>query len=161
MIKINTQLIEKISILAQSADRKRKNYNFHKTDSDPFQRLINAIEPNSYIQPHKHENPDKREVFFVLKGKMAVIEFDDNGEILDYIILDSKTGNIAVEIPEKTWHSIISLENGSVSYECKDGPYNPENDKNFAEWAPKEGDKDCKAYIETILKKLNLKISEI
>jgi cupin fold WbuC family metalloprotein len=161
MIKIDNQLIDRISELAQNSERKRKNYNFHKIESDPLQRLINAIEPYSYIQPHKHENPDKREVFFVLKGKMAVIEFDDNGEILDYIILDSKTGNIAVEIPEKTWHSIISLEKGSVSYECKDGPYNPENDKNFAKWAPKEGDRDCKAYIETILKKLNLKISEI
>ena len=161
MIKIDNQLIETISALAQNAERKRKNYNFHKISSDPFQRLINAIEPFSYIQPHKHENPDKREVFFVLRGRMAVIEFDDNGEILDYIILDSKTGNIAVEIPERTWHSIISLEKGSVSYECKDGPYNPEDDKNFAEWAPKEGDSNCIAYIENILEKLNLKISEI
>lgn len=161
MIKIDNQLIESISALAQHSDRKRKNYNFHKIASDPLQRLINAIEPYSYIQPHKHENPDKREVFFVLRGRMAVIEFDDNGEILDYIILDSKTGNIAVEIPERTWHSIISLEKGSVSYECKDGPYNPENDKNFAEWAPKEGDSNCIAYIENILEKLNLKISEI
>ncbi len=159
MIKIDNQLIELISSQAQLSERQRKNYNFHKHSSDPFQRLINAIEPYSYIQPHKHENPDKREVFFVLKGKMAVIEFDDNGEITDHIVLDSSIGNIAAEIPEKTWHTIISLEKGSVSYECKDGPYNPDDDKNFASWAPKEGDANSKDYINEILQQLNLKIS--
>lgn len=159
MIKIEDQLIQMLAEQAQSSDRQRKNYNFHKVDEDTFQRLMNAIEPYSYIQPHKHENPDKREVFFILKGKMAVIEFDNNGEIIDHIVLDASKGNMAVEIPEKTWHSIISLEKGSVSYECKDGPYDPIVDKNFAQWAPKEGDPDCKSYIDKILKKLNLKIS--
>jgi cupin fold WbuC family metalloprotein len=159
MIKIDSQLIQSISEQAQSSPRKRKNYNFHKVLSDPFQRLINAIEPYSYIQPHKHENPDKREVFFILRGRMVVVEFDDYGNIADHIVLDAKEGNIAVEIPERTWHCIISLEKGSVSYETKDGPYDPNDDKNFAEWAPKEGDKNCKEYIDNILRKLKLEIT--
>ena len=148
-----------ISEQAQSSQRQRKNYNFHIIAADPFQRLINAIEPYSYIQTHKHENPDKREVFFVLKGRMLVVEFNNDGEIIDHIVLDTLNGNMAVEIPERTWHTIISLEKGSVSYECKDGPYDPDDDKNFAIWAPKEGDKNCNAYIDEILSKLNLKIS--
>ncbi len=159
MIKIDNKLIDFVSNQAKSSERQRKNYNFHKLAEDPLQRLINAIEPYSYIQPHKHENPDKREVFFVLRGKMLVVQFDDDGQITDHIVLDSTIGNIAVEIPERTWHTVISLESGSVSYECKDGPYDPCNDKNFAKWAPKEDDSNCKNYIETILLKLNLKIS--
>ena len=158
MIKIDNHLIQIISEQAQSCNRQRKNYNFHKKAEDPFQRLINAIEPYSYIQPHKHENPDKREVFFILQGKLLVIEFNDNGDILDHIVLDASKGNIAVEIPEKTWHTIISLEKSSVAYECKDGPYKPIDDKNFASWAPKEGDSKCKAYIDNLLEKLQLKI---
>lgn len=159
MIKIDNQLIDLVSSQAQVSKRQRKNYNFHKFAEDPFQRLINAIEPYSYIQPHKHENPDKREVFFILRGKILVIQFDDNGEITDHIVLDASKGNIATEIPERTWHTVISLEKGSVSYECKDGPYDPYNDKNFAQWAPKEDDNNSKSYIDTILQKLNLKIS--
>jgi cupin fold WbuC family metalloprotein len=159
MIKIDNHLIRMISEQAQSSQRQRKNYNFHKIAADPFQRLINAIEPYSYIQPHKHEYPDKREVFFVLKGRMLVVEFNNDGEIIDHIVLDALNGNIAVEIPERTWHTIISLETGSVSYECKDGPYDPDDDKNFAIWAPKEGDGNCNAYIDEILSMLNLKIS--
>lgn len=159
MIKIDSEFIQLISNQAKLNPRKRKNYNFHKELSDPFQRLINAIEPYSYIQPHKHENPDKREVFFILRGRMLVVEFDDNGKIVDHIVLDPKTGNIAAEIPERTWHCIISLEKGSVTYETKDGPYDPKDDKNFAQWAPKEGDDNCKQYIDDILKELNLQIS--
>ncbi len=159
MIKINSELIQLISNQAVISPRKRKNYNFHKKLNDPFQRFINAIEPYSYIQPHKHENPDKREVFFILKGRMVVVEFDENGDVIDHVVLDPKTGCIAAEIPERTWHCIISLEKGSVAYETKDGPYEPTDDKNFAKWAPKEGDENCKLYIDNILKDLNLQIS--
>ena len=158
MIKIDQTLIDEISKQARACQRQRKNYNFHKIEADPLQRLINAIEPYSYIQPHKHGNPDKREVFFVLRGKILVVEFHDNGEIADHILLEASTGNIAVEIPENTWHTIISLEKASVAYECKDGPYDPTEDKDFASWAPKEGDCNCKQYIDEILQKLNLKI---
>ncbi len=158
MIKIDNSFIDVIADKAQNSERKRMNYNFHTSNSDRLQRLINAIEPYSYIQPHKHENPDKREVFFILKGKMLVVEFDNEGNILDHIILDSQNGNFAVEIPEKTWHTIISLEKSSVAYEFKDGPYSVNNDKNFADWAPKEGDISTKAYIDSILEKLQLKI---
>jgi cupin fold WbuC family metalloprotein len=158
MIKIDDSFITPFSGKAQNSERKRLNYNFHTDDDDTLQRLINAIEPYSYIQPHKHENPDKREVFFILKGKMLVVEFDDEGNILDHIVLDAEKGNYAVEIPEKTWHTIISLESASVAYEFKDGPYRVMNDKNFASWAPKEGDSSSKAYIDNILEKLQLQI---
>ena len=161
MIKIDSQLIDDISDKAQKTERKRLNYNFHTFYDDNLQRLLNAIEPYSYIQPHKHENPDKREIFFILKGRMVVIEFDDNGNIVDHIVLDAKKGNFAVEIPEKTWHSILSLESKSVVYEFKDGPYAIIDDKNFALWAPKEGDATCKDYIENLLEKLQLKIQTI
>ncbi len=158
MIKIDVALTNAISNKAQQSNRKRLNYNFHKGNADRLQRFINAIEPYSYIQPHKHENPDKREVFFILKGKMLVVEFDDDGNILDHIILDAKQGNFAVEIPEKTWHTILSLEKSSAAYEFKDGPYAVADDKNFAGWAPKEGDPLCKAYIDNLLEKLQLQI---
>ena len=160
MIRIDQTLAKTTSVRAAASPRRRKNFNFHREPSDTLQRLLNAIEPFSYIQPHKHEDPDKREVFFILTGRMLVVEYNDAGEITDHVILDQNTGNYAVEIPERTWHSIISLEPGSVSYEFKDGPYNPIDDKNFASWAPKEGDPDTRTFILDILNKLNIKISE-
>ena len=146
MIKINESFIDVTSAQAKSSVRRRMNFNFHLFPEDRLQRMLNAMEPDTYIQPHKHENPDKVEAFFCLRGRLLVVEFDDTGNILDHIILDPKTG-----------HSVISLESGSVAYEVKDGPYNPFDDKHFASWAPKEGQGDEILFIEKVLLKLGLK----
>ena len=156
MIKIDNFLLNKTSAQAKVAPRRRMNFNFHKDSSDTLQRLLNAMEPLSYIQPHKHENPDKREAFFALRGRIVVIEFDELGNIADHILLNPMIGNFGAEIPERTFHTIISLDPDTIAYEIKDGPYSPIDDKNFASWAPKEGDPDADAYIRDLLKELNI-----
>jgi cupin fold WbuC family metalloprotein len=156
MIKIDNTFIETISQSAKSSPRLRMNFNYHPQLDDLLQRMINAMEPGTYIQPHKHQYPDKTEVFFCLRGRIAVVEFNDMGEIKDYIVLDTKSGNYACEIPPRTWHTVISLETGSVAYEFKNGPYNPIDDKNFANWAPKEGNAACSDYLNSIIEKLGL-----
>jgi len=156
MIKINEAFISDTSKKAKNSPRLRMNFNFHKEDSATLQRMLNAMEPGTYIQPHKHENPDKVEAFFALRGRILVVEFSNEGEIIEHIVLDAIKGNYGVEIPPRTWHTLISLDFGSVAYEVKDGPYNVIVDKNFAPWAPPEGDKNCTIYINGILEKLGL-----
>lgn len=156
MKKITLSVLNNLSSEAVNSARKRKNLNYHEELSDTLQRMLNAMEPGTYVQPHKHENPDKREAFILLKGRIAVITFDDEGIITDSIILDNNIGNFGVEIPEKVWHTLVVLEKGSVVYEVKDGPYTPINDKNFAPWAPREGEPGCKDYINSLLDSLVL-----
>lgn len=163
MIKINETLISGISKKAKQSERRRMNFNFHKEDSASLQRMLNALEPDSYIQPHKHESPDKVEAFFVLRGRILVVEFDDKGNITEHIVLDVKKGAYGAEIAIRTWHTIIGLEAGSVAYELKDGPYNVKVDKNFAPWAPAENNDvysgnylKCQAYNSKILKELGI-----
>ena len=117
MMKITDAIISEASEKAKSSGRKRCNYNFHKSYSDPIQRFLNAVEPNSYLRPHKHEDPDKTEIFLSLKGRVLILEFDDKGSITDHFILDLQDGKIGVEIPPRTWHSFIALQEGSVLYE--------------------------------------------
>lgn len=155
MIHINEKLITETSTEAKNRPRQRMNLNFHKEDEDRLQRMLNAIEPGSYICPHKHENPDKREAFFILRGRIAVIEFNNQGDIEDYTILSVETGNYGVEIPPRTWHSLVSLEPDSVAYEVKDGPYNPENDKVFAQWAPAENAPEAANYLKQLEQKIS------
>ena len=152
MIRINHKIVDATSRKAKESLRKRMNFNFHPTLDDELQRMLNAIEPGTYIQPHKHENPDKTEVFMVLRGRILVVEFDNFGNIMDKEILDVSQENWAAEIPPRTWHTIISLEKGSVAYEIKNGPYNPIDDKNFASWAPKEGNKEADDYLNKLIK---------
>ena len=159
MIKINKHMLEEINHKSRIASRNRAHYTFHKSDDDTLQRMLNAMQPGTYLQPHKHENPDKREVFLVLTGKFLVVEFDENGIIKDHMILDAKSHQHAAEIAERIYHTVICMKPDSIVYELKDGPYNPIDDKNFASWAPKEGDPECAAYIDKILNELNIQIS--
>jgi cupin fold WbuC family metalloprotein len=41
------------------------NYNFHQAE-DCLQRFLNAIEPESYIRPHRHINPEREEIFLLI-----------------------------------------------------------------------------------------------
>ncbi len=152
--KIDIHTIEQLNVEARQAQRLRKNFNYHESFDDPINRMLNAVEPGSYVRPHKHENPDKREVFLLLQGKMAVVFFDDEGNITEHVVLDNKK-NFGVEIPPSVWHTIIALEPGTVVYEIKDGPYVPADDKNFAPWAPKEGDAKCSGYFQNLLDNLD------
>ena len=157
MIKITDQLIGEISKNARKSARKRYNYNFHKNENDHIQRFLNALEPDTYLRPHKHESPDKVEIFLILKGRVLVIEFDNCGKIIDSIILDSDEGNNGVEIPPKAWHSLIALEEDSVVYEIKEGPFMKEADKTFADWSPEEGTKEAYKFNKKILSDLKIR----
>jgi cupin fold WbuC family metalloprotein len=151
MLKIvSEESLYELSQKAALLPRKRLNFNFHEDLADPINRMLNAFEPGSYIQPHKHENPDKREVFIVLCGTLIVVIYDDSGKPTDFVLLNPQKGNRAIEVPPGIWHSVFSLETGTVVYEIKDGPYEQISDKNFATWAPKEGHPECAAYLREL-----------
>lgn len=158
MIKIDQTLIDEMILKSRNAKRGRVHYTFHKSDDDTLQRMLNAMQPGTYIRPHKHENPNKREVFLVFTGKFLVVEFDENGKITDHMILNANSNQYAVEIAERVYHTVICLAPDSIAYELKDGPYDPVDDKNFANWAPKEGGKGCDDFIQKILNELNIQI---
>lgn len=69
---IDKQLLDKTSEQAKQSPRLRMNYNFHERLDDPVNRLLNAMEPGSYIRPHRHLDPDKDEIFLLLRGKAVV-----------------------------------------------------------------------------------------
>jgi cupin fold WbuC family metalloprotein len=156
MILIDRPLLDRLTVEAINSPRKRKNYNFHKVLSDPINRMLNALEPGTYVQPHKHENPDKREIFIGLRGRFVLFYFDDAGAVIEYALISQESGCFGVEVEPRRWHSIVSLESGSVFYEIKDGPYEANNDKNMAPWAPREGDATAKDYLAALLKIANL-----
>ena len=158
MIKINNKLIKQVARKAKTAPRKRINYNFHQDYNEGIQRILNAADTQTYVRPHKHEAPDKTEIFIILKGRVLCVEFDDAGKITDHLFLDAAKGNFGVEIKPGTWHSFISLKNGSCVYEIKEGPYDPKVDKQFAPWSPAEDDiKEGRRFNREIVTQLKSK----
>ncbi len=156
MITVDNDLLNRLSRKAKSSPRKRTIFNFHKESSDTIHRMLNAMEPGTYIPPHKHENPDKREAFWVLRGKIALIVFHDDGSIRDHVVMGPETGNYGTELPPRTWHSLICLQEDSVAYEVKDGPWDRDSDKDFAPWAPAENEERVAEFMKSLKKKLKL-----
>lgn len=153
---INDELIEPLIQESIKKQRKRTNYNFHKVAGDTMQRMLNVIQPGSYIRPHKHESPDKREVFIIIRGCLLVVLFNDQGGVRETVVLDSATGVYGYEVKPAVYHSIIALEDDTVVYELKDGPYNPADDKQFATWAPAEtNEKEAGEYLNSLKKAIS------
>ena len=147
---VTPELLHQLSAAARDTPRLRRNYNIHSADLSRCHRLLNAIEPASYIRPHRHLDPEKDEGFVLISGALGVITFQDDGMVADTVLLSSATGNRAVDIPCGIYHTAVSLEPGTVFYECKAGPYLPLRDEEKASWAPEEGAPETKAYLERL-----------
>jgi len=91
-----------------------------------------------------------------LRGSILVLEFNDEGGISEFIILDRDCGNFAAEIPPGRFHSMICLEPQTVAYEIKEGPYLPDTVKIFASWSPEEGSPEVELFLRKIKDDLGL-----
>jgi cupin fold WbuC family metalloprotein len=137
---IDDTLLDSLTRKAKVSPRKRAHHNLHSDLGDPIQRLCVAIEPGTYIRPHRHATPDTFEVFMLLRGSAVFLVFDDNGRVCGRSVLRAGGPVMAVEIPAKIWHAMASLEDGSIFFEIKQGPYVQPARHNVASWAPAEGE---------------------
>ncbi len=147
---IDVSLLDAVSVQAKESPRLRKNHNIHKSHEEPCNRLLNAIEPGSYIRPHRHLDPAKGESVVILRGRLGVIEFDDDGAVLQRTLLAPGGEAVAANVPPGVYHTFVSLETGTVFFEAKAGPYKPISDEEFAGWAPAEGSAETRAYLEKL-----------
>ena len=120
---IDASLLDKVSSEANESARLLMNYNFHQSLEDKCHRFLNAVEPGTVVPIHRH--PTKDESFVILRGKVRVTTHNDDGSIIEDVVLSPESGNYGVDIPKNVWHKLESLEPGSVIFECKEGPYHP------------------------------------
>lgn len=156
---INSALLADLSAQAKLTPRLRKNLNLHKSYDEPSQRLLNAMEPDSYIRPHRHLRDPKPESFVGLRGEMVLLIFSDAGVVEKVVPFGPGEDAIGVDLPPGIWHTVICLQEGSVFYETKPGPFIPSFKKDMATWAPEEGSSEASVYLEK-LKSVALASSE-
>lgn len=147
---IDGALLDAVSAEAKASPRRRKNRNFHRADDEPGHRLLNAIEPGSYIAPHRHLDACKDETMVVLRGRLGLVEFDDAGGVRRTAVLGSGGDALGVDIPRGTWHTVFALETGTVFLEAKAGPYRPLSAEERAPWAPAEDAADAGDYLQRL-----------
>lgn len=65
---------------------------------------------------HRHSMKD--ESFVILRGKVRVTTHNDDGSIIEDVVLSQESDNYGVDIPKNVWHKLESLEPGGVIFEC-------------------------------------------
>jgi cupin fold WbuC family metalloprotein len=150
---IDESLFDAVAARAQAAPRRRLNHNFHSTPEDNPHRFLNVLLRGTYIRPHRHSDPPKSEAFLVLEGTGEVITFTEAGEVsARYRLGDAVEGRKCwgVDLAPGVWHTVIALSERVICYEVKPGPWEPATDKEFAPWAPPEGDPSVTRFLEEL-----------
>lgn len=148
---INRAMLADTAAEAAQSPRLRKNRNFHANNEDPCHRLLNALQPGTYVQPHCHSEPGKEESIVALTGRFGCLIFDNDGKVVSACVLEAGGENMGINIPLGVFHSLVALAPDSVFFECKQGPWIPVAAHERASWAPAEGDPACAQYLEFML----------
>ncbi len=149
--QFNQNFFKVLTSKAQFNNRLRQHQNLHTSFESPTQKFFNAIEPESYIRPHQHSDDQGPEMLVAIKGLMYLILFNDAGKIIDSYSLSTRDGdNSVLEIPSFQWHTVVSMESGSILLEVKNGPFNADSPKTFADWAPEEQSFDADVYLQEL-----------
>ncbi len=119
---IDKDLLDQITVKAETSSRLRMNYNFHESVDSKAQRLLNVLLPGTSLPVHRHTHT--AETYILLRGKMFVVFYDDLGGQIERYLLDLAIGNFGVHIPKGQWHGIEVIEPSAI-FEVKDGPYTP------------------------------------
>lgn len=118
---IDKNLLDEVSAKAKANERLRMNFNFHDSLDSKAQRLLNALEMGTVLPIHRHRHTS--ETYILLRGKIRVMFYNEVGAETESFILNPLDGNYGVHIPVGQWHTLEVLENDSVIFEVKDGPY--------------------------------------
>lgn len=148
-----------LTVRAKVSSRLRQHCNIHQSYQEGCQRLFNAIEPGSYIRPHRHATDPREELLIAVRGRMALVTFDDEGALTRVIQFgtEKNVSDIAVgaEVSASTWHTVIALEPACVLLEIKAGPFDPNQPKDLALWAPEEGSAEAEVYLQHLILEIN------
>ena len=123
IVKITQALLDNLTERAKASSRLRVNMDLRNTTDDFSQRMLNAIEPGSVVPIHRHCNSS--ETVVCLRGRIVEEFFDIDRICTETIELSPNSATMALNIPVGQWHTLKSLESGSVILECKDGRYEP------------------------------------
>jgi cupin fold WbuC family metalloprotein len=133
------QLVELLE-QAASANRRRSHLLLHADHQDQVQRLLIALEPDSYVRPHVHS--EQWEMLVLLHGRLDVLIFSPEAELVRRLAMSVAAP--VVQIPRGTWHGAVA-RSASVVMEVKPGPYRATE---FAAWAPEEGAPTAPALVD-------------
>ena len=143
MFELDPTRLDQLVSEARRSPRRRLNLNLHSELAAPVQRLAIAMEPDSYVRPHRHAS--RWELFIVLRGGFDLLIFEADGRLRSRHALG--VGQ-ALEYPAGTFHAVLARESGSVFFEVKEGPMVPVAAEDWLPGTPAEGEPGVAATLE-------------
>ena len=126
-MKITQAILDDLTAKAKESPRLRMNLDLRNSAEDQSQRMLNAIEPESVVPIHRHQKSS--ETVACLRGRVVEEYYDELERICTEAIELTPNGPVvALNIPAGQWHTLRSLESGSVILEVKDGKFEPIQD---------------------------------
>jgi cupin fold WbuC family metalloprotein len=142
-------LLERLSAEAAASKRLRTMHCLH-APTDRVQRMLLALQRGTYVRPHRHPRPPGRdgfELLWVVQGALGVIAFEEDGRIHSLHHLRAGGAQPGLELSARTFHSVVVLEPDTVALEVKEGPYEPQGEKEFLAGFPEEGNPEAPGIV--------------
>ena len=118
---INQEVLDELTAQAKASPRLRMNLDLRNGPEDGSQRMLNALEPGTVMPIHRHKKSS--ETVICLRGHFEEYFYNAEGRLTETV--DMVPGGVVLNIEKGRWHSLKSLESGTVLFESKDGAYRP------------------------------------
>ena len=143
---LDGDVLDALSGEARRRPRLRANANLHAME-EPVHRLLNAVEPGTYIRPHRHLEPPKAETVVVVRGALGLVLLEADGRVSATSTLRAgPDGTFDAEVPAGVLNTFVALREGTVFFEVKEGPYAAPSGGDAATFAPAEGEPGAAAF---------------
>ena len=133
---LNFELFDSILPAAEASPRGRMHYDLRTSVDEPSgswtdssQRILNVLTTGTVIPIHRHM--DTSETVICLRGAVEEVFFDNSGVETERFVLRYGSPCSAIQVPRGVYHTCLCLEPGSVLFEAKDRPYDPEKTEDY------------------------------
>jgi cupin fold WbuC family metalloprotein len=134
-MKVDKAAVNKLVFTAQKT-KQNQRICLHSGPGALFHSMVVCEHRGSYFPPHRHVAPPKAEALHIIRGDLAVFIFDDNGQVIEQMVLAHHADPFLMLIPAGAWHLTTPVSKLVVYHESKPGPFLGETDREFAPWAP-------------------------
>lgn len=122
-MEITTNLLDELTVKAKASSRLRISYDLRNSTEDNSQRVLNAMEPGTIVDIHRHQNSSESAA--VIRGKIKLNIYDNDGTVTESFVVSANSPLSFYVLPIGTWHNCEVIESGTIMFEAKDGKYAP------------------------------------
>ena len=97
--------------------------------NDDSQRMLNVMMSDTVIPIHRHN--ETSETVIVCRGKVREEFYDLDGNKTAEFVMEAGGECPGIQIPKGQYHTLVCMEDGSVIFEAKDKPYDPDTTEDF------------------------------